>query len=214
MPHRAGLDRERVLAAATQLVDAGGLDGLTLGRLAQHLDVKTPSLYNHVAGLPDIRRELALRAKQGLGVRLARAAAGKAQDDAVLALAGEFRAYIKEYPGRYALTVRPTLPDAPHDREMQAADEGLVEVLFAVVRSYALGGEATVHAARGLRSLVHGFSTLELGGGFGMPLAADATFRVICKMYVAGLRELANGPAHPQTRTVTRSPAEPAPGVS
>ncbi len=50
-----------------------------------------------------------------------------------------------------------------------------------------------VHAVRVLRSLVHGFSTLELAGGFGLPLDADESFRILCRMLVAGLREVAGG---------------------
>jgi AcrR family transcriptional regulator len=182
-----------VLAAAGELADAEGLAGLTLGRLAERLGVKTPSLYNHVAGLPDVQRELALRAKRTLCAQLARAAIGKAQDDAVFALCGAFRAFIKAYPTRYALTVRPASPGGPEDREMQAADAEVVEVVLAALASYRLCGQDAIHAVRGLRSVVHGFSTLELTGGFGLPLDADASFRILCQMLVAGLRALAAG---------------------
>ncbi len=192
MAHRAGLDREQVLTAAAELADAEGLDGLTLGRLAGRLGVKTPSLYNHVAGLPDVQRELALRAKRTLCVQLARAAVGKAQADAVFALCDAFRAFIKAYPARYALTVRPAPPRAS-DREMEAADAEIVEVVLAALASYGLTGQKAVHAVRGLRSVVHGFSTLELTGGFGLPLDADASFRILCQMLVAGLGALAAG---------------------
>ena len=51
---------------------------------------------------------------------------------------------------------------------------------------------------RGLRSLVHGFSILELAGGFGLPLDADESFGVTCQMLVAGLRTLAADRQHPQ----------------
>jgi hypothetical protein len=33
-----------------------------------------------------------------------------------------------------------------------------------------------VHAARGLRSALHGFVTLEAGGGFGFPLDLDDSY--------------------------------------
>jgi AcrR family transcriptional regulator len=44
-----GLSRERVLGAALQLADQGGIDSLSMRKLAQALEVKAMSLYNHVA---------------------------------------------------------------------------------------------------------------------------------------------------------------------
>lgn len=42
------LDRDVIVAAALRLLDEVGLDGLTLRRLAQELDVQAPALYWHV----------------------------------------------------------------------------------------------------------------------------------------------------------------------
>jgi TetR/AcrR family transcriptional regulator, tetracycline repressor protein len=42
------LDRERVVAEAVALLDAGGLEGVTLRRLAGRLGVQAPTLYWHV----------------------------------------------------------------------------------------------------------------------------------------------------------------------
>ena len=47
---RVPLDRDRVLAAALRLMDADGLDALTMRRLASELDVEAMSLYYHVPG--------------------------------------------------------------------------------------------------------------------------------------------------------------------
>lgn len=46
---RAPLNRERVLQAALRLADEGGIDGLSMRKLAQALGVEAMSLYNHVA---------------------------------------------------------------------------------------------------------------------------------------------------------------------
>jgi TetR/AcrR family tetracycline transcriptional repressor len=40
--------RERIVAAALELLDEGGLDGLTLRRLAERLGIRAPTLYWHV----------------------------------------------------------------------------------------------------------------------------------------------------------------------
>jgi AcrR family transcriptional regulator len=46
---RIPLSRQRVLAAAVALADEGGLEVLTMRRLAEELDVEAMSLYYHVA---------------------------------------------------------------------------------------------------------------------------------------------------------------------
>ena len=52
MSPRAGLDKAVVVEAAAELINAEGIEELTLSRLAERLGVRTPSLYNHVMGCP------------------------------------------------------------------------------------------------------------------------------------------------------------------
>lgn len=48
------LSRERVLCAAVRLADEGGIESLSMRKLAQDLGVKAMSLYNHVANKDDL----------------------------------------------------------------------------------------------------------------------------------------------------------------
>ena len=50
----AKLDRDRILRTAIALADEGGLDALTMRRLAQKLGVEAMSLYHHVRGKEDL----------------------------------------------------------------------------------------------------------------------------------------------------------------
>jgi AcrR family transcriptional regulator len=51
---RTPLSKERVLRAAINLADKGGIGSLSMRRLAQELGVEAMSLYNHVANKDDI----------------------------------------------------------------------------------------------------------------------------------------------------------------
>ena len=51
---RVPLSRERVLAGALAIADAGGLESLTIRSLAQKLGVKPMSLYHYVRNKDDI----------------------------------------------------------------------------------------------------------------------------------------------------------------
>lgn len=53
-PPAAPLSRERILQAALQLADDGGLESLSMRKLAQVLGVQAMSLYNHVANKDEV----------------------------------------------------------------------------------------------------------------------------------------------------------------
>jgi AcrR family transcriptional regulator len=56
---RIPLSRDRVLRAAIDLADAGGIESLTMRRLAQELGVEAMTLYYHVANKDDILNGIA-----------------------------------------------------------------------------------------------------------------------------------------------------------
>ena len=49
-----GLTRTRVLNAAIKMADAGGIESLSMRKLAQSLGVQAMSLYNHVSSKEDV----------------------------------------------------------------------------------------------------------------------------------------------------------------
>jgi AcrR family transcriptional regulator len=175
-----------VIATAAALADEVGLDQLTLAQVAARLGVRLPSLYNHVDGLPGLRRALALAGLRQLLEQMSRAAVGKAEDAAVLAVARAYRTYVLAHPGVYAATVR---APAAGDLEVAQLAQAIVEVVLAVLEPYDLGEEGAIHAVRGLRSIVHGFATLELAGGFGLALDRDESFLRLARAFIAGLRK-------------------------
>ena len=53
-PNRPGLTRERVIAAAFELADEGGVEALTMRSLAARLGVQAMSLYHHIRNKDDL----------------------------------------------------------------------------------------------------------------------------------------------------------------
>src|ERR671931_2088766 len=51
---RLPLSRERILRAALELADEGGIESLTMRKLGQTLGFEAMSLYNHVASKDDL----------------------------------------------------------------------------------------------------------------------------------------------------------------
>jgi AcrR family transcriptional regulator len=189
MPRKARLDRAQVVSAAAQLVNTEGMEALSINRLAERLGVQPPSLYNHIQGLPGLYRDLALLSHRSLRERLANAVIGKSGPQALAAVAEAYRAFIKESPGLYAVSLRAARNRAQPNPELEQAEERVVQVVLAVVDSFGLEGDDAIHAVRGLRSLVHGFATLEMAGGFGLPLDCDESFRRLVELLLRGLTQ-------------------------
>jgi len=182
---RVGLDAQTVIDAAAELADSKGPEAVTLTSLAKRLNVKPPSLYNHLDGLEGVRRALALKALKEISARITRAAVGLARDDALIAIAAAFREFAREHPGLYTASLR---APAPGDAEHTAAGNEIVAVVVAVLAGYGLKGDDVLHATRGLRALVHGFVSLEAAGAFGLPLDLDESFRRLLRAFITGLQ--------------------------
>jgi hypothetical protein len=118
-----------------------------------------------------------------LSSTLTAAALGRAGDDAVMAIATAYRAFVHDHPGLYAASLGPDLGDPV----LQAASERPVAVVLAVLAHYHLDRDAAIHAVRGLRSALHGFVSLEAAGGFKLPYNLDESFERLVQLLISGL---------------------------
>jgi AcrR family transcriptional regulator len=180
---RAGLSTDAVVDAALGIVDEQGLDALTLAAVASRTGVAPPSLYKHIGGLGDLRTLVRGRVLAEMTERFAAAVIGRSGDDAVTSLLRAHREYVRCHPARYAAMS----PDPLHDPALAAAGRRQLDVVFAVLRGYGLEGSAAVHAARCLRSIAHGFASIEASGGFGMAEDVNETYEQLIHMFLATL---------------------------
>ena len=190
MATRTRLTKAAVVRAAVDLINNEGQDALSLNRLAEKLDIRTPSLYNHVDGLPGLQRELAVINARLLADRLNEAAIGKSGKELFMDVAQAFRTYVKEYPGLYLSTLRSSGNQAIPDENLIREEERALKIGIAVMNSLGLQGDDAIHALRAFRSMIHGFATLEVAGGFGLPQDCDESFRRLVEALVAGLQRV------------------------
>jgi AcrR family transcriptional regulator len=177
---RAGLTPTRVIEAGERIADEVGLSNLTLAAVAERLGVRQPSLYKHIAGTDGLQRGIAVRAKNELAGVLERAAVGRARGNAIASMSQAYREWALEHPGRYAAVQRAPVPG---DVDDEIATGDVVRVALDVMAGYDLRDDDAIDAIRALRAALHGFVTLEAGGGFGMPVDIDRSFERL----VAGL---------------------------
>lgn len=189
---RVGLTPDAVVDAAMDVVDRDGGDQLTLAAVADHVGVRSPSLYRHVDSLDDLRQRLAVRALRELAAALERAVGQRHGADALRTMMVAYRQWANANPERYALV--PVAAPEPGTPAAAASDE-LVGTVVQWVAGFGLEGDDAVHAVRTVRSALHGFSSIDAAGGFGLPVAVDASFAHLVDLLVAGLAAQSGGEA-------------------
>jgi AcrR family transcriptional regulator len=187
MSPRIGLDVQTILQAAIEIADQDGAEAVTLAALAKKLTIRPPSLYNHIEGLTGLREKLAIYGMEELYNRLAQAANGRTKDESVHAIADAYVEFVRSHPGLYEFTLS-TLDK--EDKEIQLASKKIVDLSIQVLKEYGLKGEAALHAVRGLRSILHGFSSLEQKGGFGLPFDLDVSLHLLIDSFLAGIDKM------------------------
>jgi AcrR family transcriptional regulator len=207
---RAGLTPATVTEAAAELVDEIGFDQLSMGLVAERLGIKTPSLYKHVTSQAELARRIGVLAIVEIGDAIRDAIQGLAGSDALAAGAQAMRTYVKQHPGRYAAgdaTADPTGPDDP----LVAATKRVMASWAAMLHGYQIDPGREIHALRMLRSLLHGFATLEAAGGFQVDADIDDSFTWIIDFIDRGLRSAAAvDRTSPRARSTSKVTARPA----
>lgn len=183
------VDRERIGEEAASLANRHGFDGLSMSDLAQALKVRTPSLYSHVAGIGEVKRLLSLRCLAELEEGAARATVGKSGPDAIRALLNGYRHFVRRNPGAYA-AILSKVPVG--DAEWRAAVDRLKETCVAALQGYGLQGAEVVHALRGVRSIAHGFGSLEAAGALKHSVSTDESYAWLVESFLAGLEKMAS----------------------
>ncbi|MFN2255743.1 MAG: TetR/AcrR family transcriptional regulator [Candidatus Promineifilaceae bacterium] len=187
MVKRRQLTKDRVLETAVDLAEAsGGVDELTLTALAAELDVRVPSLYNHIDGLDGLREDLALLTGRRLLAEILQAAFGKTGAEALRAMAQAYRDFALRNPAIYPLT---TVAPEPEQVELTALAQEWLQLLLLTVASLGLMGDEALHAIRAFRSMLHGFVSLESEGGFKMGLDRDESFDYLVSGFISCIGE-------------------------
>lgn len=189
---RAGLTPDVVVDAAMEVVDRDGSDQLTLAAVADLVGVRSPSLYRHVDSLDDLRERLAVRAVRELATTLERAVGQRRGAAALRTMLVAYREWANDNPERYAMVP----VEAPQlGTPLAEASDELVATVVRWVADLGLEGDEAVHAVRAVRSAVHGFSSIDAAGGFGLPADVDTSFARLTDLLVAGIAARSGGRA-------------------
>ncbi len=190
---RIRVTTERLTDAACALANRLGFHAISMNELASELGIRAPSLYTHVSGIEEVRRLIALRGLKNLLTCLD--AIPHDQDGQIQALLDAYRRFALDNPGVYN-AILPT-PSGDDVAWRTAIDHIRARILLALA-PLELKQSDVIHALRGLRSLAHGFVSLELSGALLNPIGNDESYRWLVARYLDGLAGLSGNHTDPQ----------------
>ena len=161
MQRKRNLNCEVIVSVAADLIEEVGYENLAIRSLADALDVKPPSLYNHFDNIDDIKKKLSIYSIKMLGDTIRNAAVGRSSEEAIREIAYAYRSYAKDKKELYkAFTC---------SRQIEKiSDEAaaLVDTLRQVLKPFDLAPEDEIKFLVIFRTGIHGFVSLENIGAF------------------------------------------------
>lgn len=160
-PERTSLDE--IVRAGRDLLESGGLEGLTMQAVAQRVGVRAPSLYKRVRNRDELVALIADATLRDLGARVDAAAVGLDDEPraALRRIARAARDFARTRPAGFRLVFAPGA-DLPLDAESLAAAGAPVLRVAARLA----GEERALDAARTFTAWANGFVSMELAGAF------------------------------------------------
>ncbi len=187
MPYPAQISYDLVLEKALSLLEAEGVEHLSLHRLAAELGVKAPSLYRYFSSKGALLRALnTMTVERLVQVMLATVETDNPIESA-LNMIRAYREFARAHPTTYTLAFG-ALPEEM--RPDPAHIETLVLPLQAVMVKIA-GSESALPMLRGAWALVHGFVTLEISQNFRRGGSVDEAFDQSIAAYLRGWQDRA-----------------------
>jgi AcrR family transcriptional regulator len=180
----AKLSRERVLKAASRLADDGGIDSLTMRKLARKLGVEAMSLYNHVANKSDLVEGMVDLVLGEIELPQTR---NWDEDIRVCAISAH-DAFLR-HPWACSLVVSSTAPRIEGNPRLR-----YMEWLLRRLREAGFSPELTYHAYHALDSHILGFTLWQLGhaaAAQGFSESADFRVKILEQLRAHELEHLA-----------------------
>lgn len=155
-----------VIQAASDIADKNGLSNVSLKAVAENLNIRTPSLYNHIDNLESLLREVAHNGMKAMNKRMMQAALGKIGDTAIKNVGIEYLNYMIEHPGIYETIQWATWHG---NEETRKIFDNYLSLMKALVLSCNFKSVNVDDILNLLTGVLHGYTTLQLRYAFTKP---------------------------------------------
>lgn len=182
---RNGLTKEKVVEAAAELIERSGAADFSMRALAESLNIRTASLYNHIESMDALMMAVCAYALQMQREAEMEAICGKSDTEAIFALANAYRGFARAHRELYRLIMTTAVSCGEQLSEISRC---IVEPFMTVLAHTDLTECEKYHWQRVLRALVHGFVSQEEAGFFShLPAQLEESFQTALCCYIDGL---------------------------
>lgn len=184
---RNSISDELIIETSARLLNKVGLDNLSLKMIAEELDIKSPSLYNHISSLDDIKEKLMIYGWKELGEKAIDSAVGVSGYDALRKMCYAFYDYTTSNKGVFQAML---WYNKFKSDEMANATIKIFGILHKILEPLNISSNNVEHIIRTLRSFLEGFSLLVNNNSFGNPISIKESFDLSLDIIINGIKSL------------------------
>lgn len=184
---RTGLNEDVIVRKALNMANTIGFDKITLKTIADELNIQTPSLYNHIKSIDDLKKQMMLYGWSQLEKDVINSAENKNGYDALRSMCYAFYNFAVNNPGAFNAMLWYNKFD---DSEAMTATDKLFSIFFRITDSLNISRKNANHLIRTFRSFLEGFSLLVNNNAFGNPLSIKESFDLSLDILIAGMQSL------------------------
>jgi AcrR family transcriptional regulator len=173
LPTPAKTSLPELVAIARRLIDADGVEALTVSAVAQCAGVKGPSLYKHFSDRLALLKAVEIEVLVELEQAIRTGTKGKTPRQRLRSMADAYRRFAKERPRRYEVVYSRNVAGDP---ELAAACLQAAMPLFEELRAAGIPEQRILPLSRTLTAFLHGFVSMEIAQVFRLGGHLDSDF--------------------------------------
>lgn len=181
-----GLSRERIVEVAEDLINKKGYSHLSMRELAKELDVKASSLYKHINNIDELKALVGMKVLSNLNYEIVNCDNTENPKEKLFQIASLYRTFTKRNPELYKTLNE--IPSLKNDELLREAKE-FIHGLFVAAEGLASTDNEKIHIYRGMRSIMHGFISLEEMGFFQNDVDIEESYQYMIKTFINSLEE-------------------------
>ena len=178
---------ELIITTSARLSNEVGLNNLSLKMIAEELNIKSPSLYNHISSLDEIKEKLMIYGWKELGERATESAVGVVGYEALRNMCYAFYDYATSNKGVFTAML---WYNKFESKEKNEATTKLFSILFKVLQPLNISDNNIEHIIRTLRGFLEGFVLLVNNNAFGNPISIKESFDLSLEIIINGMKSL------------------------
>ena len=178
---------ELIIEASADIANKIGLNSLSLKIIAEELNIKSPSLYNHISSLEEVKQRLMVYGWKQMEEKMLDAAIGVVGYEALKNMCYAFYDYAVNNKGVFTAML---WYNKYESMEKEKATTRLFNMIFKVMKPLNISDVNINHIIRTLRSFLEGFALLVNNNSFGNPVSIQESFDLSLEIIMKGIQSL------------------------